>query len=95
MYEYHNPEIKILLCDYRENINSWRHENVFNSWWYLYWNDSSGAIVETEKSTYCLEPDKFCLIAPETVFSISILRQALLLIKSNPEFIFSPATRLS
>lgn len=69
MREYHDPEIKILLCDYRETIESWNHENVFNSWWYLYWNNCSGAVVETEKATYSLEPDKVCLIAPETVFS--------------------------
>ena len=34
MYDYNEPGIKILLCDYREKVNSWKHENVFNSWWY-------------------------------------------------------------
>lgn len=69
MREYHDPDIKILLCDYRKKISSWEHENVFNSWWYLYWNNTPGAIVRTGKQEHRLEPGHVCLIAPETAFS--------------------------
>lgn len=69
MKHYNDPEIKILLCDYREGITGWRHKSVFNSCWYFYWNNSPGAIIETGTSKHRLKPDKFYLIAPETMFS--------------------------
>lgn len=72
MREYHDLEIKVLLCDYRENINAWKHRNVFNSWWFLYWNNCPGAIVSGEENEYRLIPEKVCLISPETVFATRV-----------------------
>lgn len=72
MERYPDPDIKILLCDYRNDISVWRHKNVFNSWWYFYWNSKPGALIKIQNSEYRLKPEEFCLIAPETAFSTRI-----------------------
>jgi AraC-like DNA-binding protein len=69
MERLHTPDIQTLLCGDNEKISAWRHENVFNSWWYLYWNSAPGAFIRSGDVEYKLEPGHFCLIAPETRFS--------------------------
>jgi len=67
--EYYDPDIKILLCNYCEKIDSWKHEDVFDCWWHLFWSDTPGAFINAKKSEYRLDADKFYIVAPETTFS--------------------------
>lgn len=69
MRPHSDVTIGILRCEYRENIDEWDSDNVFNPWWYCYWNFEGDSVVALENREHRLAANEFFLISPETPFA--------------------------
>ncbi len=55
-------------------VHQWKHDDLREPYWMLYWNESNGASLIAGKKEIALNPSRFVLIPPETSFSSSTKR---------------------
>jgi AraC-like DNA-binding protein len=68
-HNLHVPDVKIIQYGYDRNFSSWNFPYRNSPFWYLYWNDTPGAVIHCNDTTLPLTPNIIVLIPPHTTFS--------------------------
>ncbi len=64
---YYDPCVDMLLSYYRV-LSDWNYKNLRAPYWRLYWNDSSGAALQTAQGLIQLQPQSMYLIPPNFAY---------------------------
>jgi len=68
-YNLPGPGVKIIQYGYVRNFSNWNCPYRNAPFWYLYWNDTPGAVIHCNGTTLPLTPNIIVLIPPHTTFS--------------------------